>query len=269
MFNFITKRPLWINVLFALFLLFLLVFVFLASLSFLTRHNKKLKIPSVAGKTLNEATRMLSQQGFEVEIQDSVYVDTLAPLIVTRQFPEAESEVKINRTVYLTVNRAVAPMISMPRLMGSFRNAIAILKQFGLKLGDTTYRPDFAKNSILSQLYNGKEIRPGTKVPMGSTISLVLGSGVSNTNLIVPDLFGKTFEAALDQMQAMGVGLLKVVDPGVSDTMNAYIYRQNPERLSDDGKVNRIRPGQLIDVWLSAEPKHKADTTSDSPITPQ
>lgn len=269
MFKFITKRPLWVNILFAIFLVFMILLIFLGSLGFLTRHNEKLKIPSVAGKKLDEATTLLNNQGFDVEIQDSVYVDTLGPLVVTRQFPEAEAEVKINRTVYLTVNRAVAPMVTMPRLVGSFRNAAAILKQYGLKLGDTTYRPDFAKNSILSQLYNGKDIRPGSKLPMGSTIDLVLGSGVSNTNISVPDLYGKTFIEARMQLEAMGIGLLKVVDPGVSDTLNAYIYRQNPSRFSDDGKINRIRAGQLIDVWLSVDRPQAADTSSQDINNPQ
>jgi beta-lactam-binding protein with PASTA domain len=268
-FTFITKRPLWVNILFAIFIVFLVLLIFLGSLGFLTKHNQKLKIPSVAGKKLDDATTALNNAGFDVEIQDSVYVDTLAPLVVTRQFPEADAEVKINRTVYLTVNRSVPPMITMPRLVGSFRNAVAILKQYGLKLGDTSYRPDFAKNSILSQLYAGKEIRPGSKVPMGSTIDLVLGSGVSNTNTAVPDLFGKTFNEAKSQMEAIGIGLLKVVDPGVTDTLNAYIYRQNPTRMTDDGRVNRIRAGQLIDVWLSVEKPVQIDTSSQEIVNPQ
>jgi beta-lactam-binding protein with PASTA domain len=211
--------------------------------------------------SMQEAVKVLNQQDFEVEVQDSVYIDTIAPLTVIRQFPEADAAVKINRTVYLTINRGVPPLIAMPRLIGSYRNAVLILKQFGLKLGDTSYRPDFAKNSILSQLYNGKEIRPGTKIPMGSTISLVLGSGVSNVNMSVPDLFGLTYRQAKSRLDSMDIGLVLVPDPGLVDTLNAFIYRQNPERFNDDRRVNRIRPGQLIDIWLSSEQKERIDTT--------
>lgn len=261
MFKFITSRPLWVNILFAIFLVALVLLIFLASLGFLTRHGRILKIPSVTGKSMSEADKLLKEKGFDVEIQDSVYIDTVPPLTVIRQFPESEAAVKINRTVYLTVNRAVPPLIIMPRLVGSFRNAVLILKQFGLKLGDTSYRPDFAKNSILSQMYNGKEIRPGTKVPMGSSISLVLGSGVSNINMAMPDLFGMTYHQAKIQMDSMRVGLVPILDPGVQDTMNAYIYRQNPGRFNEDRRVNRIRPGQLVDIWLSIEPKQRIDTT--------
>lgn len=257
------------NILFAILLVTLVLLIFLGSLGILTRHNQVLKIPAVAGKSLGMATKMLNSQGFEVSIQDSVYIDSIPPLTVIRQFPEADAAVKINRTVYLTVNRSVPPLVTMPRLVGSFRSAVIILKQFGLKLGDTTYRPDFAKNSILSQLHNGQEIRPGTKIPMGSTISLVLGSGISNVSVPVPDLFGMAYSEAKAKMDAMGIGLVTVVDPGVQDTVNAFIYKQHPDRLTDERKINRIRPGQMVDIWLSVERRERTDSTAAVPDAPE
>ena len=66
---------------------------------------------------------MLETQGFEVEIQDSIYNDTASPAAVLRQFPDADALVKVNRTVYLTINRAIPPVIDMPNLEGlSFRS---------------------------------------------------------------------------------------------------------------------------------------------------
>jgi beta-lactam-binding protein with PASTA domain len=106
---------------------------------------------------------------------------------------------------------------------------------------------------------------------MGSTISLVLGSGVSNVNMSVPDLFGMTFSQAERRLDSMRIGLVPIADPDVEDTGNAYIYRQNPDRLNDDRKVNRIRPGQMIDVWLSTERPERIDTTTTivDELTPQ
>jgi eukaryotic-like serine/threonine-protein kinase len=263
-FKSITRQPLWVNILFAFVLVLLLLVIFLGSLGYLTKHGRVLKIPSVAGKSMNDAIQVLNDQGFDVEIQDSVYVDTIAPLTVIKQFPEADASVKINRTVYLTVNRAVPPLVDMPRLVGSFRNAVLILKQYGLKLGDTSYRPDFTKNSVLAQLYNGEEIRPGTKIPMGSTIDLVLSSGLATNDMSVPDLFGMTYREARYRMDSLGIGLIPVLDAGISDTSNAYIYKQDPEKFTEDRRVNRIRPGQMIDIWLSAERRERIDTTIQS-----
>lgn len=266
MFKFITSRPLWVNVLFALVLVLIVVFLFLISLGILTKHGEMLKIPSVTGKSMSEATEILEKAGFDVEIQDSVYRDNVPPLQVIKQFPEADATVKINRTVYITITRAVPPLVEMPSLVGpSFKNAELILKQYGLKLGDTTFKPDFAKNSVLNQLYEGKDIAPGTKIPMGSKIDLVLGSGLANVDMGVPDLFGMSFGAARAHLDSFGVGLVPIADADVTDPDNAFIYRQNPPRYNYDRRINRIRAGQMIDVWLSVQPKERVDSTIQSP----
>ena len=268
MFASLTKKPLWVNLIVAISIVTIMALLFFGSLDFFTRHGDEIAVPSVTDKPFGVAKDELEQKGFEVVIQDSVYRDNLAPLAVVKQFPEAEASVKVNRTVYLTVNRAVAPEVVMPNLVGmSVRNAAIVLKQFGLKVGDTTYRPDFAKNSVLSQVRDGKDIKPGTKLPMGTPISLVLGSGLSDIDMSVPDLFGMTYSEAASYLAAAGISFgAKVLDPDVKDTITAFIYRQSPDRSSEDNRVNRIRPGQMIDVWLGTQ-RPQRDTTRRVPPT--
>ncbi|HEY8388823.1 MAG TPA: PASTA domain-containing protein, partial [Parasegetibacter sp.] len=196
-----------------------------------------------------------------------VYVDSLPGRVVVKQFPEPEVLVKVNRTIYLTVNRVIPPMVEMPNLINmSYRSADDNLRSFGLKMGDTSYQPDFAKNAVIHQRYNGTDIKPGTKIPMGSTISLVFGSGISNEEIAVPDLFGLTLQEAEMLLSVSGLRTGAVVkDANVSDSLNAYIYKQSPERLDYDKRVNRIRPGQLIDVWLSRDKPVRPDPPSQIP----
>jgi beta-lactam-binding protein with PASTA domain len=259
MFRFITGKPLWINILFAIVLVFIVLLLFLLSLDYFTRHGKTLTIPAVMNMPLTEAEKILNEQGFDIEIQDSIYSDTAAPLSVLRQFPEADAVVKQNRTVYLTINRAIAPSIEMPNLEGmSFRTAQMMLNQYGLKLKDTVFKPDFAKNSVLEQQYDGERIKPGTKINMGSGIVLVLGSGLGQDEFNVPDLFALTYNEAQTVLQTTGLSTGAVIaDTDVNDQLNAYVYRQSPERLTYDGRINRIRPGQTIDIWLSKDPPQR------------
>ena len=164
MFKSLTTKPLWVNIVAGIALLLLLLLLFLGSLALLTQHGKTMKIPSVTGLSYADAKKSLETQGFGVQIQDSVYSDTMPPLRVVKQFPEADNLVKVNRTVYLTINRSEAPFIQMPNLLSmSFRNADMILRQYGLRLEDTVFKPDFAKNSVLDQLYRGETIKPGTQ----------------------------------------------------------------------------------------------------------
>lgn len=271
--KFISGKPLWVHILLAVALVFILLFLFLWSLSFVTKHGKTLTIPSITGKSLQDAQKLLEEKGFEIEIQDSIFVDTAAPLSVLRQFPEADAVVKENRTVYLTISRAVAPTIDMPNLEGmSFRNAEMVLRQYGLNLEDTVFRPDFAKNSVLEQQYDGARIKPGTKIRMGSGISLVLGSGLGQDEFSVPDMFALTFTDAKTYLEANGLNLgAAVFDPDVRDSANAYVYRQSPQRFTYDRRINRIRQGQSVDLWLSVQkPVRPIDSTvvQPPPATP-
>lgn len=230
------------------------LFIFIFSLNWITHHDESKTVPPVAGKTFEEAERILEKAGFEVEIQDSVYVDTVKPLLVLRQVPEADELVKVNRTVYLTINRAVPPSIEMPNLVGfSFRSAEMELKNMGLRAGDTIYEANFAKNAVLRQLYKGAIIAPGTKIKMGSEIDFVLGSGVGNEKFVVPTLVGMTFCDAKALIESHGLMMGAVIAPDITDTCNAFIYRQSPERYDEEKKFRYIRTGQLMDVWLQAE----------------
>jgi len=264
-FKFLTTKPLWVNIVAGIVLLLLLLLLFLGSLALLTQHGKTMKIPAVTGMSFADAKKTLAAQGFDVQIQDSsLYVDTLPPLRVIKQFPEADNLVKVNRTVYLTINRAEAPFILMPNLKGmTFRNADMILRQFGLRLEDTLFKPSFAKNSVLDQLYKGESLKPGSQIQQGSAITLVLASGIGGTGFIVPDLFGLTYPQAKNRLDSMGLTFGSVAtDNDVRDTTIGYIRKQVPEQFGDGGVPNRIRPGQTIDIWLGAQkPERKVDST--------
>jgi beta-lactam-binding protein with PASTA domain len=256
------QKSLGVNILAGIVISVLIVFLFLQTLNFWTNHGEYLRVPEVKGKTLSEATSFLEKQGFEVIIQDSIYQDTVPPLAVLKQFPEPDATVKVNRTVYLTINRATPPWVDMPNLVGmSFRNAELELKAKGLKLGDTTYVPDIAKNAVKDQLTNGGSIRPGTKIPMGSIISLVLGAGIGSEEIPVPDLFGMPYIEALTLLEANGINVGVVLpDADLKDTTAGFVYWQNPARFNEERKLNRIRMGQMMDMRLSAIKPERQDS---------
>lgn len=124
-------------------------------------------------------------------------------------------------------------------------------------MGDTTYRPDIAKNFVLDQLIKGKQVKPGTKINMGTAIDFILGSGIGATAIAVPDLFGMTVKEARAFLEPMHINIGAVASvPDVSDEENAFIYEQSPPPYSElipGQKVqNKIRPGQYIDLKIQS-----------------
>lgn len=261
----ITGRPLWLNVLVGIILAIGIFALFLLSLNWITGHGKSATVPSVTGKTFEQAKTILKKAGFAVEIQDSIYVDTVPALHVIKQIPDADEVVKSNRTVFLVIRRAVPPEVEMPNLTGySFRNAEMVLKSMDLRVGDTTFKPDFARNAVLEQIYNGEIIKPGTKIRKGSVISLVLGDGIGNQEFSVPIITGMTFCDAKAELESMGLSVGAIVLNGVTDTCNAFIFKQTPGRYDDEKRILRIRSGQTIDVWLQSD-RPVTDTVQQLP----
>lgn len=253
------------NLLAGVILTVLLLFLLSILLGPLTRHGKNKTVPNVVGKSLEEARKILDKNGFDIEVQDSIYTDTTAKGSVLRQVPEGDATVKISRTVYLTVNRHVPPLVEMPNFAGfSLRNIELQLRNMGLKIGDTVYVDDFARNSVRDILYKGSPITPGTRLQQGSSVDLVLGNGVGENEFTVPNLRGMTFSEAKKLLEANGLSFLVVLpDPSVTDTANSYIYWQNPPRMGEDGRRIKIRSGQTMDVRLSIE-RPSIDTTQTS-----
>jgi len=270
LFKFITNKPLWVNITAAIGLILVLVVILFFSLKAITNHGEDAVVPSITGQNVTAAIKTLESKGFKVEIIDSIFIDTLARLSVIKQAPEADVKVKEGRTIYLTINKAVAPEVEMPSLIGySYKSAELMLQSLNLKMGDTSYRPDFARNSILEQLYNNKTIKEGTKIPMGSTISFVLGSGIGNTEMNVPNLVGLKVSDAIANMQSMhlNVGTIVAYD-AIADTLNAFVVEQRPPVYSEPTpgqKVqNKLRSGQVIDLFIKSTPTQTSDTIKNT-----
>ncbi|HJY22530.1 MAG TPA: PASTA domain-containing protein, partial [Hanamia sp.] len=134
----------------------------------------------------------------------------------------------------------------------------------------TTMRPDFMKGSVLEQHYKGSKIEAGTKIRWGSTISLVVGGGLQEVWIEVPDLIGATVAEAKDILKEKGIVLAAILTSGnVTDTLHAFIYKQNPEVLDFNKAPSYIQPGQTMDIWVQVE-KPVIDTfkITQQPIQP-
>ena len=225
-----------------------LYWLFFASLGWITGHGKELKVPAIAGKTLKESIQILESAGFDVEI-DSTYNPEKKALIVLDQQPEGGAAVKEGRTIFLTVNNQNPPSTSMPNLVNmSFRSAEMLLKSNKLILGDTIMKPDMAQGAVLSQLVNGKEIAPGTKIAQGSTVSLVIGDGLGNKEINVPDLTGMTYPEAMAILSGSNLNYTAVFDGAINDSSTAVIYVQVPEPYNEFNEPNKIVEGDNVDI---------------------
>jgi len=225
-----------------------------------THHGQAITVPNLAGLTVEEVDDVTSSRRLRYEVVDSVFSTEMPRGTVLKQNPKANSLVKKNRKIFLTLNAINLEMVSMPRLVGlSIRQARLALHNAGLILGDIEYRPDYAINNVLQQMHLDSVINEGTEITKGAVIDLVLGMGLSKETTRVPDLVGVTIEEATmviaDYYLNIGAITYDESMENEEDSALAFIWRQYPE--FDEFK--RLNMGMEVDIWL----------TIDSTLLPQ
>jgi eukaryotic-like serine/threonine-protein kinase len=217
-------------------------------LSRVTRHGESLTVPDITGLRVDDAMKILTTKKLKVMVLDSMFFEDKPKNSVLDQNPSPQSKVKEGRVVYITINSSSAPLVNMPNLIDvSYRQAQVMLQSVGLKAGRLIFKPDIAKNVVLEQLFENQKLDAGAKVPKGSTIDLVLGDGLGQGDVSLPDLIGMTLEDARNLLASSSLGIGSVVYQGsLKDSSSAVVVRQNPAYA--EGVM--VGTGQPIDLFL-------------------
>lgn len=208
------------------------------SLSFYTNHGSGIPVPKLKGLNVDNAIKMLEDQGFDYRI-DSVFKVDAAPGSIIEQDPDPGTNVKENRIIYLTMVSTQAPDILLPNVEQTlFISASRVLKNYGLKF-DTSYRADIARDMVLEVRFAGQIIKPGTKIPKGSTVNLVLGDGAGASEVPIPDLINQDLDAARFVLSSSGgLALGEIIYQGtITDSSNVIVVSQSP-MPNDSAKVS-------------------------------
>ncbi len=245
--------------------------IFFLTLSFITHHGEQIQIPNLKGKPMDSAITQLHSMHFEVVI-DSTFDPAAKPLAVLKQVPDTGSIVKSGRIVMLTVNSVTPLRVPMPNLISlSYRSAEMLLKNNKMYVGDTTYVPDIARGAIKEQRYKGLPIKPGELIPQGSKISLIIGNGLGNTDFDVPDVTHLTVDEALaiiNQYNLIPTLVVDQVSGIIADTSTAYIINQIPKPMNENGEHNKIKMGEIIDLFIKQHPDPEDYGSNKGNITP-
>jgi hypothetical protein len=130
-------------------------------------------------------------------------------------------------------------------------------------MGDRTFKPDLSINFVIEQRHNGLPVKEGESLQKGSLIDIVLGKGLSNERTPLPYLIGKNLKTAKDRMLESALSLGSYVYDNTiltrEDTLNAFIYKQNPEYRES----STIPLGSAMYLWLTVD---SAKMSSDSTV---
>jgi beta-lactam-binding protein with PASTA domain len=212
-----------------------------------TNHGETVSIPDLSGYTFSEAIEVLEDSGlqYEVSVDSGFHLDKKT-FEILKQIPPSNTQVKTGRKIYLTLNAKNAPLLKMPNLVNTpLKNVQEILSNMGLERGEIIYVPDIGANVVLEQRYAGVKIPEGFEVPKGAKIDLMVGDGLGNQVLSVPDLVG------MDQIDAEFLILGSGLRVGEKKLMDTNTASPGEVVLQSPSAGTQVSTGEAINIWIA------------------
>lgn len=177
-FNKIFQLPVYIHLLAVIMTCCIVIYVVLKGIDGYTNHNQAVHVPDVRGLQVEDAAPFLEQNLLRYVIIDSIYSKEVTPGAIVELLPEANSKVKKNRIVYLTVNAKTEETAIIPEITDiSFRQAYALLRARGFMDVEWKYVSGEYRDLTIGVEYGGQMINSGTRVPLTAKLILVISDG--------------------------------------------------------------------------------------------
>ena len=219
----------------------LLTYVLFAAASMrLALKTREVAVPSLAGRTVNEARTVLAQHGLNLRVEEGRRVDPKGPAgQILAQEPQAGIRTRRERSVKVWVSAGVRAGV-VPSLIGESERAAQLrLQQEGLELvGASEIRSaDYASGAVVAQT-------PAPKTP-AAQVALLVNRGERGATYVMPDLIGVNGDRAADILRARGFRVAVVGDHPYPGVPAGIVLRQNPQAGF------QISPGETISLEIS------------------
>jgi serine/threonine-protein kinase len=205
---------------------------------------REVVVPTLNGKTVNEATALLTEAGLNLKVEEGRRLDAKVPAgqIVT-QDPAAGLRTRRDRSVKVWVSGGPRSLV-VPALGGEQeRTAQLRLEQEGLALisGAEIRSADYPAGTIVSQF-------PAPK-STGAQVALLINRGEQRARYVMPDLIGVNGERAADLLRSRGFRATVVGQHPYPGVPPGIVLRQNPQAGF------QIAPGEPISIEVSGAEK--------------
>ena len=258
-FKFFFRNP-WvklslINLSLGILFYFIVIFSTIKYLDVYSNHGEEIDVPNLVGKKSSVAKMQLEDLGLSYEILDSIYDPSLPNGTVKQQMIEPTSiskvKVKENRVIGLRLSKKTE-LTEMPDLVFKHIDfAQGILENRGFS-SRIQYKPTKEANgSVLDQKYNGKSITKGTRIPIGSEITLIVGQNEVGVLVELPNVVGMNYQDAISLLGSKGLQSISTICNDcetLQDTLSAVVFGQSPEYVPE----KTVERAQQIVVLINA-----------------
>ena len=220
--------------------LILTYFVFAFGSMRVAFRTRDVIVPSLGGKTVNEASALLSASGLNLKVEETRRVDPVVPAgHVISQDPQAGARTRRERGVKVWVS-AGPRATAIPALIGeSERSAQLRAQQDGLQLASISeiQSADYPAGAVIAQ-------NPPAK-SNGAKVAVLVNQGEQGATYVMPDLIGVNGDRAADLLRTRGFRVSLVGDHPYPGVPAGIVLRQSPQ-----GGF-QVSPGDPISLEVS------------------
>lgn len=219
----------------------LLTYVLFAAIGMrLALKSREVEVPSLVGRTVNEASTLLTESGLALKVEEGQRIDPRIPAgHVVAQEPQSGARTRSERSVRVWVS-AGPRATAVPNLVGeSERTAQLRLEQQGLRLAHTSEvrSADYPAGAVIAQT-------PPPKTNSGE-VALLVNRGERGVTYVMPDLIGVNGDRAADVLRSRGFRVAVVGDHPYPGIPAGIVIRQSPQAGF------QISPGETISLETS------------------
>ena len=209
----------------------------------LALKTREVIVPTLAGRTVNEATALLTDAGLNLKVEEGRRLDPKVPAgqIVT-QDPVPGIRTRRERSVKVWVSGGPRAA-TVPALVGeSERTAQLRAAQDGLQLASMAEirSADYSTGAVVAQ-----NPAPKQRTPSGARVALLVNRGERGVTYVMPDLIGVNGDRAADLLRSRGFRVSVVGDHPYPGVPAGIVLRQSPQ-----GGF-QIGPGDPISLEVS------------------
>ncbi len=209
----------------------------------------KVAVPSVVGKTIDEATAAIEEAGFELGKVEESFDDNVEAGQVISQDPKGDSKQAKGTKINLSVSKGTKA-ITVPDLSGKTADeAKKELTANGLKSasGEAEYSDTVEEGHVIRQ-----DPVAGTEVAKDSTVTYILSKG--SAGIDVPNVVGQREGAAVTTLN--NAGFYVNTDYMESDTVEAGLV------ISQDPSSGKLKEGDAVNIVVSTGKKSQTYSVS-------
>jgi serine/threonine-protein kinase len=212
---------------------------FAASMRIAVR-TREVPVPSLAGRTVNEASTLLADAGLTLNVEQTRRLDPRVPAgRIVAQDPGAGAIARRPRSIKVWVS-AGPRATTIPSLVGESERSVQLrLQADNLELASVSEirTAGYPADTVVAQ-----DPPPGSK---GVGVGVLVNRGERAATFVMPDLIGVNGDRAADVLRARGFRVALVGEHPYPGVPSGIVLRQQPQAGF------QIAPGEPISLEVS------------------